>query len=212
MITTASSIASATENRLKSAGKNAAALTVAFFFSALPALAADLAEGEKKAAICAACHGEAGNSTNPAVPSLAGQPAQFIATALFMFREGNRVDAQMTPMAKPLKNAEMNELAAYFAAQKAAPPKHKSKPENVAAGPGLAKKFNCSQCHGPQLLGQQHIPRLAGQQYEYLLEQLKGFKAQTRADIDGNMTSAAQALTAQDIELLVDYLAGLGAQ
>jgi cytochrome c553 len=118
----------------------------------------------------------------------------------------------MTPMAKPLSNADMNDLAAYFAAQKAAPPRHKSKPENVDAGPALAKKFNCSQCHGRQLLGQQHIPRLAGQQYDYLLTQLKGFKAQTRADIDGNMTSAAQLLTPQDIEALADYLAGLGAE
>jgi cytochrome c553 len=192
------------------AARNAAASAVAFLFVALPAAAADIAAGEKKAAVCAACHGEAGNSTNPQWPSLAQQPAQFISTSLFMFREGNRKNDLMTPMAKPLSNAEMNDVAAYFAAQKAAPPKHKSKPESVAAGPGLAKKFNCSQCHGPQLLGQQHIPRLAGQQYEYLLEQLKGFKAQTRADIDGNMTSAAQALTPQDIDLLADYLAGLG--
>jgi cytochrome c553 len=191
--------------------RNAAASAVAFLFMSLPAVAADIAAGEKKAAVCAACHGEAGNSTNPQWPSLAQQPAQFISTSLFMFREGNRKNDLMTPMAKPLSNAEMNDLAAYFAAQKAAPPKHQSKPENVAAGPGLAKKFNCSQCHGPQLLGQQHIPRLAGQQYDYLLVQLKGFKAQTRADIDGNMTSAAQALTPQDIETLADYLAGLGA-
>jgi cytochrome c553 len=198
---------------LKLGAGNATAYTVAFLFLGLPAMVfAGPAEGEKKAAACAACHGEAGNSSNPQWPSLAQQPAQFISTSLFMFREGNRKSDLMTPMAKPLSNADMNDLAAYFAAQKAAPPKHKSKPESVAAGPGLAKKFNCSQCHGPQLLGQQHIPRLAGQQYDYLLEQLKGFKAQTRADIDGNMTSAAQALTPQDIELLVDYLAGLGAQ
>jgi len=118
----------------------------------------------------------------------------------------------MSAMAEKLSNAEMNELATYFSKQKAAAPRHKSKPENAAAGPGLGKKFNCSQCHGPQLLGQQHIPRIAGQQYEYLLTQLKGFKAQTRADIDGNMTSAAQALTPQDIEALADYLAGLGGQ
>jgi cytochrome c553 len=192
---------------------NATVYAVAFLFLGLPAMVfAGAAEGEKKAAVCAACHGEAGNSTNPQWPSLAQQPAQFISTSLFMFREGNRKNDLMTPMAKPLSNAEMNDLAAYFAAQKAAPPKHKSKPENVAAGPGLAKKFNCSQCHGPQLLGQQHIPRLAGQQYDYLMVQLKGFKAQTRADIDGNMTSAAQALTPQDIEALADYLAGLGSQ
>jgi cytochrome c553 len=117
----------------------------------------------------------------------------------------------MSPMAEKLSNADMNELAAYFSKQKAAPPKHRSKPENAAAGPGLAKKFNCSQCHGPHLLGQQHIPRLAGQQYEYLRTQLRGFKAQTRADIDGNMTSAAAALGPQDIEALADYVAGLGA-
>ena len=183
------------------AGK-AAALTAAFLLACAAARAAD-------PNLCAACHGEGGNSTNPAVPSLAGQPAQFISTALFMFREGNRKDEQMTLMAKPLKNAEMNELAAYFAAQKPAPPRHQSKPENVAAGPGLTKKFNCSQCHGPQLLGQQHIPRIAGQQYEYLKTQLRGFRAQKRADIDGNMTSAAQALTEQDIEALADYLAGI---
>jgi len=187
---------------LKLAARNAATVVVAFLFS-VAARAAD-------PNLCAACHGEGGNSANPAVPSLAQQPAQFISTSLFMFREGNRKDPQMSPMAEKLSNAEMNELAAYFSKQKAAAPKHKSKPENAAAGPGLAKKFNCSQCHGPQLLGQQHIPRIAGQQYEYLLAQLKGFKAQKRADIDGNMTSAAQALSPQDIEALADYLAGLG--
>jgi len=186
-----------------SAAQNAAALAVAFLFVAA-ARAAD-------PNLCAACHGEGGNSANPAVPSLAQQPAQFISTSLFMFREGNRKDPLMSPMAEKLSNAELNELAAYFSMQKAAAPRHKSKPENAAAGPGLAKKFNCSQCHGPQLLGQQHIPRLAGQQYEYLLAQLKGFKAQTRADIDGNMTSAAQRLSPQDIEALADYLAGIGA-
>jgi cytochrome c553 len=191
---------------------NAAVHTVAFLFLALPLsdrAAADAAAGKEKAATCVACHGEGGNSANPQLPSLAGQPAQFLTTALFMFREGNRKNEQMTPMAKPLSNADMSDLAAYFTAQKPASPKHKSKPENAAAGPGLAKKFNCSQCHGPQLLGQQHIPRIAGQQYDYLLAQLKGFKAQTRADIDGNMTSAAQALSDRDVEALADYLAGL---
>jgi cytochrome c553 len=103
----------------------------------------------------------------------------------------------------------MDDLAAYFSAQKAAPPRHQSRPENAAAGPALAKKFNCSQCHGPAMRGQQHIPRIAGQQYEYLRTQLRAFKAGTRADIDGNMTSAAQGLSEKDIDALVDYIAGL---
>jgi cytochrome c553 len=194
-----------------SAMTNAAASAVAFLFVPLLVFAG-AAEGEKKAAVCVACHGESGNSTNPQWPSLAQQPAQFISTSLFMFREGNRKNDLMTPMAKSLSNADMNDIAAYFAAQKAAAPKHQTKPENAAAGPGLAKKFNCSQCHGAQLMGQQHIPRLAGQQYDYLLSNLREFKAQKRADIDGNMTSAAQALTPQDIDVLADYLAGLAVQ
>jgi len=175
------------------------------------AAAADIEAGKQKAQVCVACHGPADNSTNPVMPSLAGQPAQFISIELFQFREGNRKDAQMTPMAANLSNADMNDLAAYFSAQKPEPPTHKTDPANAAVAPDLAKQLHCSQCHGPALLGQQHIPRLAGQQFDYLKTQLRGFKAGTRADLDGNMTSAAQALTDKDIDVLTDYLAGLGA-
>jgi cytochrome c553 len=187
----------------------AAALPLAFWGG--NAAGADIEAGRQKAQICFACHGPAGNSANPVMPSLAGQPAQFISTGLFMFREGNRKDPQMTPMAANLSNADMNDLAAYFSAQKAEAPIHKTDPVNATAAPKLAQQFNCTQCHGPALLGQQHIPRLAGQQFEYLKTQLRGFKTQTRADLDGNMTSAAQALTDKDIDVLVDYIAGLGA-
>jgi cytochrome c553 len=167
------------------------------------------AAGAADPQLCAACHGPDGNSAQPAMPSLAGQPAQFISTQLFQYREGNRKDPQMTPVAKTLSNADMNELARHFSGQKPAPPSHKTAPENAVAGRQLAEKFNCVQCHGPALAGLQHIPRLAGQQYEYLKTQLRGFKAQTRADMDGNMTSAAQPLSDKDIEVLADYLAGL---
>jgi cytochrome c553 len=174
-----------------------------------------LAAGTARAAdpqLCAACHGPEGNSVIPANPSLAAQPEQSISIQLFQFREGNRKDPQMSPMAEKLSNKEMNELAAYFSKQKAAAPTHKTSPENAAAGPKLAQQFNCVQCHGPALRGQQHIPRLAGQQHQYLLAQLRLFKAQKRADLDGNMTSAAQALSDKDVEVLADYLAGLSPQ
>ena len=143
------------------------------------------------------------------MPSLAGQPAQFISIQLYLFREGHRKDAQMSPMASGLSNAEMNELAAYFARQKPATPSHKTASENAAAGRRLAEQHHCVQCHGPGLLGLQHIPRLAGQQFAYLKAQLRGFKARTRAEFDGNMTPAAQLLSERDIEVLADYLSGL---
>jgi cytochrome c553 len=191
--------------------RNATALAVAFFLCA-DAVAADAEAGKAKAQVCVACHGPGGNSTNPAVPALAGQPAQMIATQLYQFREGNRKDPQMSPMAANLSNTDMNDLAAYFSGIQRDPAQHKASPENAAAGPQLTKKFYCTQCHGPALLGQQHIPRLAGQQAEYLRAQLKKFKASQRADMDGNMTSAAQALGEKDIDVIVDYLAGLGPQ
>lgn len=143
------------------------------------------------------------------MPSLAGQPAQFISLQLFLFREGNRTDPRMSPPASSLSNAEMNEIAAYFSRQKPAAPSHKTAPENTAAGRRLAEQYQCVQCHGPALLGLQHIPRLAGQQFAYLRTQLRGFKAGTRFDMDGNMTSAARSLSDKDIEVLADYLSGL---
>jgi cytochrome c553 len=182
------------------------------FFWAAGAAGADIEAGRRKAEACVACHGPSGNSVIPAMPSLAGQPAQFIAMALFQFREGNRKDPLMTPLAASLDNTDMNDLAAYFAAQKPDAPTHRTDPANAAAAPELARKYNCVQCHGPALLGVQHIPRLAGQQFEYLGTQLRGFRAARRSDLDGNMTSAAQALTDRDIEVLVDFMAGLSAR
>jgi len=189
----------------------AAILAAAQFFPAAAqiAAAADIEALRQKAAVCGACHGADGNSANPAVPSLAGQPKQFITTQLVMFREGNRKDAQMTPLTANLSNPDINDLGTFFSAQKLAPSAHALDPEKLAAGRRLTEQYNCVQCHTPALTGQQHIPRLAGQQREYLATQLRGFKAGTRFDMDGNMTSAAQPLSPADIDLLADYLSGL---
>ncbi len=173
------------------------------------ALAADAAAGMQKAQVCVACHGPEGVSANPAVPSLAAQPAQFVATQLLMFREGKRKDAQMSPFAANLTNTDLNNLAAYFTAQKLVLPAAAADASTAEAGARLAKQLNCVQCHGATLMGQQHIPRLAGQQREYLRAQLRGFKAQTRFDMDGQMTSAAQPLSEADIDTLANYLAGV---
>jgi cytochrome c553 len=59
----------------------------------------------------------------------------------------------------------------------------------------------------PDFTGQQHIPRLASQHYHYLVAQLKKYKAQTRADLDGLMTESAQPLTEAAITAVSAYLA-----
>jgi len=188
---------------------SAAAIFAAALSFVHPCAASAAEEVPQKAQVCTVCHGPGGNSTDPALPSLAGQPAQSISMQLFLFRQGDRKDPQMSPIAAGLSNADMNELAAYFARQRPAAPSHKTAGENTAAGRRLTEQYHCVQCHGPALLGLQHIPRLAGQQFAYLRTQLRGFKARTRADFDGNMTSAAELLSEKDIEILADYLSGL---
>ncbi len=184
----------------------------AFLISPLLAHSADIETGRTRAQTCVACHGPGGNSTDPAIPSLAGQPEQALATALYQFREGNRKNAVMSPLAADLSNAEMNDLAAYFQSEKHAAPAHQTQAENLVLGPTLAKQYNCTQCHGPALMGIQHIPRLAGQQHDYLLSQLRSFRAATRGDMDGTMTSAVSRLKEEDIVILADYISGLGSQ
>jgi cytochrome c553 len=177
--------------------------------SALPALAAGTDAQREKAAPCAPCHGAEGRSTVAGTPSLAGQPKQFITTQLVMYREGNRKSPVMNAIAAPLGNADISELGSYFAAQAPPPAGQALSADGAAAGRRLTEELGCVTCHGPELRGQQHIPRLAGQRADYLRAQLLGFKTQTRFDMDGNMTAAAQAMTPADIETIAPYLSSL---
>lgn len=177
-----------------------------------PARAADLEAGKRKAEPCAACHGADGNATILGTPSLAGQPVFFTHWQLIKYRDGRRKDAQMSPFAKNLTDADMADLAAYYAAQRPRPRPATTDPAKVAEGKRLANLHHCASCHRPDLSGQQQVPRLAGQDYDYLLRLLRGFKAKTASDLDGTMTMAAQPLREEEIVALVHYMASLGSQ
>ena len=71
--------------------------------------------------LCAACHGEDGNSRLENIPSLAGQPEFFIFNQLFLMREGVRQVEPMTPFVKDLKDDDMDALAKHFAKLAAKP-------------------------------------------------------------------------------------------
>jgi cytochrome c553 len=177
--------------------------------AALPAAAADIEAGRRKAEPCAACHGPDGNSPNPAYPSLAGQVPIYTYYQLLQFRDQRRVNEQMSPMAARLTDADMKDIAAYYAAQKLASQSKSPDPSRAQAGGAVAAANHCGSCHMPDYSGQKHIPRLAGLEYDYLVKQLRGFKTGARPDIDGTMASAAQPLSEQDIADISGYLAGL---
>jgi cytochrome c553 len=81
---------------------------------ALSAQAGDAEAGKAKAGVCASCHGMDGHSQNPLWPNLAGQQEQYLAKQLKAFRDGTRSDPLMAPMAKPLSDQDIVDLAAYF--------------------------------------------------------------------------------------------------
>ena len=81
-----------------------------------PAAAQDVAAGRAKAAACAVCHGALGLSSQPDAPNLAGQPAIYLAAQLRAYRSGARRHEVMGVMAKPLSDAEIIDLAAWYAA------------------------------------------------------------------------------------------------
>ena len=80
--------------------------------------AGDIDAGKEKSAVCAACHGADGNSTNPAFPILAGQYQDYLVRALADYKTGKRNDAIMNGIAATLSEQDREDLAAFFASRK----------------------------------------------------------------------------------------------
>jgi len=79
------------------------------------ATAADVAAGKAKAAVCAACHGANGISVIPDYPNLAGQKVKYLQSAIKAYRDGERKNPIMSPMAAGLTDTDVENIAAYFA-------------------------------------------------------------------------------------------------
>jgi len=87
----------------------------------LGAQAADVEQGRARSNICVPCHGSKGISGNPVWPNLAGQKEEYLAQQLEAFRAGERQNPLMTPMAQPLSDEDIENLAAYYSSLPACP-------------------------------------------------------------------------------------------
>ena len=92
-------------------------IMTAMLWSGGSVLAGDAAAGKAKAASCAGCHGTNGISNNPMWPNLAGQQQGYLVKQLKAFRDGTRADPMMSPMAKPLSDADIENIAAYYSSR-----------------------------------------------------------------------------------------------
>jgi len=170
--------------------------------------------GQQKSAVCIACHGPDGNSANPEWPSLAGQHAGFLVEQLKAFKEGERQNALMSPMAIGLSEQDMQDLAAYYEAQQ--PAAREADPQYVEAGRQLYMGGDtsrgitaCAACHGPTGQGNPmaRYPVIAGQHATYTALSLRNYASGERPN--QIMQDIAGRLSDEDIQALSNFLQGL---
>lgn len=173
--------------------------------------------GATKAAVCAACHGPNGNSTNPEWPSLAGLGADYIAEQLKNFKDGKRANAVMMPMASSLSPDDMADIGAYFNSLPntglEADPSFWQAGEKLYRGGDAGRQIPaCMACHGPTGRGNDpaKFPALRGQQSAYVVKQLNDYASGARSTgPNGVMQTIAKRLSSEDIRNLASYIQGI---
>lgn len=187
----------------------------------------DAQAGAGKAAVCAACHGPQGVAIAPNFPNLAGQSATYLYVQLKEFHDGQRSDPVMSGQAAALSDADMRDLASYYAALA---PKPAGRADAASRGAQLylagdpAKGIPpCQGCHGPDARGPRPhgssapqppwatFPRLRGQSSLYVAKELGDFKSGLRGGSSNAkvMHGVATTLGDDDVQALSTYLSTL---
>ncbi len=193
-------------------------LSATSFAAEQGAAGGDAEAGKAKSAACAACHGADGNSANPVWPKIAGQHASYLSGQLAAFKDGKRVNALMAGQAMGLSEADMQDLAAYYAGQEQTP--GVADPDSVAVAEAIwrggkadAAVPACAACHGPQGLGNAgaQYPRVSGQHAAYTASSLRAYRDGERAGTDQArmMSQVAHGLSDAEIDALASYISGL---
>jgi cytochrome c553 len=178
--------------------------------AAMPSGSGSIGRGATLALGCTMCHGAHGQS--PAdTPSLAGHSAQAIHKQLADFRSGIRPSAVMAPLMVGLSDADMRDLAAYYASlprSAAAGRAAEAAPRIVAGGAPLRGIAPCGACHGAPDASAGDAPPLDGQPLAYLRGQLAAFATGARRNDPGaRMRNVAQAMTPEEIETASQFYA-----
>jgi len=190
----------------------------------------NISAGKEKAAACASCHGDNGNSMVPTFPKLAEQHPSYLVKQLQAFKDGTRKDPMMSPMAMGLTDEDIIDIAAYYAEQKISANElpvidDEDEDEKPAATEGTKKAdvqtiiargsdlyrngdltrevSACIACHGPFGEGNKPaaFPALRSQHADYLIKTLTDFKSDARSNNPENMMHMiAKKMTDEEIK------------
>ena len=189
--------------------------------AAIAAKGGDATAGKEKAALCAGCHGDDGNSFVADFPRLAGQYESYIVKQVRDFQSGHRANNEtMAGMAMTVASVEdAKDIGAYFHNQKMAKdPLEKINKKLADQGEQLFKNGNpsngvyaCINCHGERGKGKSktisQFPVIGGQHRDYIIKNLTDFKAGRRSnDPAGMMSAIASKLSDNEIKAVAEYL------
>jgi cytochrome c553 len=168
------------------------------------------------ASVCAACHTNDGSRGVAANPILQGQHPDYLVKQLVEFKAGKRDNPVMKAMAAPLSEADMKNVAAFYASKQAKPGFARNtglvtQGEKIYRG-GVAERSvpACSGCHGPSGAGiPAQYPRLAGQHADYVVKQLVVFQRTDERPEAAAMKMVAHELAREDIENVAAYVQAL---
>src|SRR3989442_14733982 len=129
--------------------------------------------GAPQALVCSACHGFAGQSQSNTMPILAGMAPWYFKKSIQDYAAGKRTSPEMEPYAKMVLQFGVDDVAAYFGAQKRTASPAKLDP--AAVEPGRAAAVQCTLCHGVSGKGDpaQGVPDLTGQPPGNLSNQMR---------------------------------------
>jgi len=144
-----------------------------------PAKADPLSAGKAAASGCAGCHGETGVSNTPGMPSLVGLDPKYVVAAVKAYKGGQRKHDMMKTLVSALTDAELDNIALFFALQKPGKAKTPS-PGNQSAGKSAA--VACAGCHGEGGVSTGSAPSLAGQDAQYFIAAMKSYKDGSRSE------------------------------
>jgi len=164
----------------------------------------------RRAEACFACHGPSGHSSLPLTPSIGGQPSFFVVAQLFLFREGRRPDADpaMSQVAKSMTDDDLRAFGELVSRLPAPTPSvQPPDAERYRRAAAVARANHCPVCHGADYSGQRQVPRLAGQQEEYLLKAMRDYRSGKRIGYGGAMADELKPLDEGQLADLAHYLA-----
>lgn len=170
-------------------------------------------EGSRLYAPCGTCHAPQGwGSMDGAIPNLAGQHEHYLEKQLAMYRSGSRVDPSMQVVAMhSTSKRDTVALAVYLSALDSNPHPVFGAGDHLRVGQELYTHI-CAACHGADGLGDaaNRVPRIGGQHYPYLKQQITAAAALHRDLAPPEMTSALRGMQPQEKDALADFVSRLG--